>query len=538
MRIAIGSLAAVLLGVLPPATAGAQRVGASRAAERTLDIAEFEIRGSTALSQGELEAAVYPFLGPGRTLEDVEGARAALERAYSENGYQSVSVAIPRQTVRGGVVTLEVTEGRVGRLRVRGAHWFSPWDVRRYAPSLAEGTLPNFNRIVEDILVLNQIPDRKVTPALSAGAVPGTVDVDLVVEDRLPLHGSLELNNRHGRDTRPERVAGSLRYDNLFQVGHALTFDFQFAPQSNDQRALFYSRPYPDARVLSGSYLARIPGVTWFTLTASAIYQDSAVATASTTVEGTGRIAALKGVFTLPGASEVFQTVSLGLWYKEMGQMLRVGGQGLSAPITYWPVTAEYGANLSAPPNQAQVTLGLTASLRSLGSSPEQFDDRRYKASGAFILCRADLSYTRDLPVGLQAFGMVQGQYSPDPLIPSEQFSAGGDGTVRGYLTSEAVGDFGALGSLELRSPSLSRFLGEWVNEWRWHVFFDAARAWIRDPLPEQRANFQLRSVGVGTRLKLLGHLGGAADLALPLRSEGITVRYQPKVHFRVWTEF
>src|SRR6516225_769925 len=66
---------------------------APQAAPRTLDINEFRVEGCTRLTAVELEGALYPFLGPGRVLQDVEQARAALEKAYTDRGYQSVSVA-------------------------------------------------------------------------------------------------------------------------------------------------------------------------------------------------------------------------------------------------------------------------------------------------------------------------------------------------------------------------------------------------------------------------------------------------------------
>ena len=39
----------------------------------------------------------------------------------------------------------------------------------------------------------------------------------------------------------------------------------------------------------------------------------------------------------------------------------------------------------------------------------------------------------------------------------------------------------------------------------------------IDDPLPEQQSTFHLASVGAGTRLRLLGHLNGSLDFAVPL---------------------
>jgi hemolysin activation/secretion protein len=158
-----------------------------------------------------VEQAVYPYLGPGRTTEDVEQARASLEKAYQDKGFQTVSVQIPPQQVRNGVVILQVIEGKVGRLRIHGSRYFSLEQIRKQAPSMAEGTVPNFNEVTRDIVALNQLPDRRITPSLRAGVEPGTVDIDLNVKDTLPLHGSLELNDRNSPNTTSLRLNGSIR---------------------------------------------------------------------------------------------------------------------------------------------------------------------------------------------------------------------------------------------------------------------------------------------------------------------------------------
>jgi hemolysin activation/secretion protein len=59
--------------------------------------------------------------------------------------------------------------------------------------------VPNFNQVEREIVALNQWLDRRVTPTLRGGVEPGTVDVDLKVKDILPLHGSVELNNRYSQ---------------------------------------------------------------------------------------------------------------------------------------------------------------------------------------------------------------------------------------------------------------------------------------------------------------------------------------------------
>jgi hemolysin activation/secretion protein len=205
-----------------------------------VDIWEFVVDGNTVLADELVESTVMPFLGPSRTAEDVDKARAALELVYRDSGYKTVAVTIPRQSAADGVVQLKVEEGRVGHLTVVGSRFHSLDRIREGAPALAEGTVPDFDEVQKNIVALNQQADRRVTPALKAGTRPGTVDVDLVVDDKLPLHGWLELNNRYSQDTSELRSLVSLSYDNLFQRGHSLSLSFQTAPQNPDDAKVMF----------------------------------------------------------------------------------------------------------------------------------------------------------------------------------------------------------------------------------------------------------------------------------------------------------
>ncbi len=502
---------------------------AAAPAARSLDILEYRVEGTHVLPAAEVEAAVYPFLGPGRSSDDVEAARAALEKAYAAKGYQTVAVEIPQQQVKDGVVTLTVVEGKVGRLRVRGSRYFDIEAVKEAAPSLAEGTVPDFNAVSEDIIALNQIPDRKVTPSLRAGATPGTVDVDLTVEDKLPLHGSLELNNRYSADTTALRLNGMIRYDNLWQLGHSLSVSYQVAPENPK-----------DAKVFSASYLARVPDWDKVSFLVYGVNQDSDVnSLGSMDVAGRGQVIGGRAVITLPGAEGFFHTLSTGIDYKNFHETVALGGSSNDSPITYYPLTTTWSGTWQGESALTQANAGVTFHLRGLGSQPADFDNKRYKAQGDFLYFRGDLSRTQDLPENLQLFGKLQGQLSNAPLISNEQFSAGGLDTVRGYLEGEVLGDTGGLGSLELRGPSLSQWFGEAVvNEWRAYVFAEGGVLSIHQPLSEQQSSFTLGSYGIGMRGRLLDYLNGSLDLAVPLVSQSSTRAYDPRLTFRAWTEF
>lgn len=289
----------------------------------TFYVREYRVTGAAKLGALEIEKAVYPYLGPHRTPDDVESARRALESAYREAGYQTVSVLIPQQDPARGVIVLEVVEGSVSRLRVRGSKYHSLAKIRAAAPSLAENSVPNMNDVRREILALNRQADRRVKPELRPGEEPGTFEVDLIVDDDLPLHGSLELNNRYSPNTSKLRLNGALSYGNMFQLGHTLGLNFQVAPENTD-----------DSLVFSGNYLARVSDGASLMLTATR--QDSDISTlGGGSVVGRGHMAGARMLFDLPGGEGFYQSFSFGIDYKNFKEDLNVGGGVIEAPIEY-----------------------------------------------------------------------------------------------------------------------------------------------------------------------------------------------------------
>ena len=117
---------------------------------------------------------------------------------------------------------------------------------------------------------------------------------------------------------------------------------------------------------------------------------------------------------------------------------------------------------------------------------------------------------------------------------------------MRGYLQSEAIGDKGVQGTLELRSPNLGSYLGKYlgegfINDLRLVGFFDAGRSWLQGALPDQQKVYSLRSTGAGATTELFDHLYGSVYWGYALRdagSAGVTRYGTSRIQFRVWTQF
>lgn len=494
---------------------------------QTFLIREFRVVGAKALPVGAVDKALYKFTGSARTPEDVENARASLETAYHDAGYQTVSVSVPPQGVNTGVFVLQVTEATVGRLRVKGSRFYDIERIKKMAPALAEGTVPNFNDVQRDMIALNQTSDLQVTPSLAVGKTPGTVDVDLTVKDKFPLHGSVDLNNRYSANTTPLRLDASARYDNLWQLGHTIGASFQVAPQ----------RP-SDALIYTGYYIARTPSIDWVSLMLQATRQNSEVSTlGGSNSLGNGEIYGGRFLFNLPSKTGFYHSASMGVDYKDFAQDLVVGNQTISSPLTYWPVSINYNASSIGKHYETELGAGITFCFRGTGTQEAiDFDNRRYNANANFFYFRGNVAHTQKLPWDFQLFGEVQGQATANPLVDTEQFSVGGQSTVRGYLESVVTGDNAIVGTIEFRTPSLLRWLPK-GNEWRFFAFIDAGYAMFNDPLPQQTSNWTLWSYGFGTSIRLVDHINGDFFIGIPQVTQAPSEAYQPLFSFSISAE-
>ena len=509
---------------------------------RYLNVQEYRVRGSKLLSGEEIGKAVYPFLGPYRTQQHIEEAASALQAAYHSRGYQTVEVAFANPSFVRGVVFLEVRERAVGTVRVTGAKFHMPSQIRRKFASLTPGGVPNFNDVQRDTLNINAA-GLSVSPSL----IPvddETVDFEILVKDEFPLKGNISLNNRYNQDTTPLRLSGGLSYENLWQWGHTLGFSFQVAPENP-----------ADATVYSAFYT--IPMSPSWGITFSGMKQDSDISTlGGAAVVGRGEIYGIKANFDLPSelGGPFYHTMGLGLDSKHFDEDVAFAGEETKSPIDYYPMSLSYYASNTTKKGFTEGGLSAIWSFRGMGSDLIKFDNKRFRADGSFLLFKGDVSHVHDMKYGFQIMGKLQGQYTNYPLINTEQFAGGGVSTVRGYLEASALGDSGWFGTLELRSPSFlakrkptkSQDAAEIVedetdsnkNEWRLHAFLDGGRLFLNQALPDQVDLFDLMSVGLGTRINLWDHFQGSLDAAMPLRDLGTTSEGDWFVSFSLSSEF
>ncbi len=532
-----------------PASTSAPSSSSAPKPERRFDVREYVVEGNTVLDTRSIERAVYPFSGPQRTMADIESARAALEKAYSSAGYQTVYVTIPKQTVRDGTVRLKAVEAKVGELRVKSGNWTPDETVTQAVPSLKPGTVPNLNDVNKQLTALNsRSNDLQVTPQMKQGKASQTIDVDLDVKDQLAVHGGLEINNRYSRDTHQYRVQANVSYDNLWGLNHSLSGLYNVAPEDKS-----------DSEVYALTYTAPVPRSD-SKLSLTVLRSDSNVNTLGATgILGKGWSVTLAdvtplGTLSLFDSGDYFHYLQFSAAYKRFTNIVSqtsvsssTGKPEMSSdasPITYYPVSAGYNGSWHDIVDQINFELSANFAFRHLGSSQAGYDYTRFHADGNFFYLKGNASWLRNLPYGFDLYLSGEGQFANGPLISNEQFSLGGDGSVRGYLQSEGLGDKGVQGTFEVRGPNVGPYAGDWLNELRLVAFFDGGRAWLNDALPGQQSLYSFRSTGVGVTAEIFDHIHGSLYNAWPLRASagsglsGVTWYGDARMQFRVWTEF
>ncbi len=524
-------LLALLTAGLPMLSA-AQPAQTEEEAAATFDIQGFIVEGNTLLPDQPLDddpesplkgiptiqSELEGFIGANKTVDDIEKARASLEETYHKQGYPTVLVNIPEQTLENDMVRLEIIESTIRRVRITGNEYFTMENILTDMPTLRQGEVLNLPHLQEELMMVNRNADMRVEPVLTPGKDFGTVDVELKVKDSSPLHGSLELNNRNSSDTTELRLNGVIRYDNLWQEEHSVSGQFQTSPLDTDE-----------VQVISASYVLPTPWHDDHRLAFFSVWSDSNTAFGEGfQMIGSGFILGARYVMPLQPLDDFSHNISAGLDYKDFDETASFFDDDLKTPITYLPFNLTYSGVFSAESSSTQFSVGLNTSFRDMVSDQREFEVKRYHANANYIYFTAGVEHEHKLPWDMHAFIKVNGQLADQPLISNEQFSTGGMESVRGYKESSSAGDNAIHSTVELRGPDLGRTLPT-LDAVTFSalpfIFYDIAFLSVIDPLPDQEGNLTIQGAGLGLRGAVNDFLDYETDLAWALRDQGDDVK-------------
>jgi hemolysin activation/secretion protein len=516
-------------------------------------VVKFQVEGNSLLEEETIQEILRPFKGFAQQVKDMEQARLALEKSYHEAGYPTVLVVLPQQKIENGIIRLEVVESRVNTLTVSGNRFFSTDHVLSKMPSVRVGAILHEPTLRKELSGVNAHPDRNVTPILKPGEETGTVNLELKVDDRLPLHASVTGDNRGALNTPKNRIVAEVQYTNLWDLDHIVTFQTVQTPEELGEVQVYgmtYVAPLGDPRRLFSIYGSISDTSSSLAGTSLPVGGGGAVG-----IGGNSKIAGLRYSFPLDTDDGIKHLFSAGLDYIRLGKSSAdfggvLGTAVVSSPVEYLPLSLGYTGILGHHSGVSALNVGLKGYVAGVlpdgkkedfAGDPNDPDTpgNRVGSTGTFGIIHGSLDRTQFLPSDFLLTAHIDGQWANEPLIAVEQLFSGGMDTVRGYLQNEALGDMGFRTRLELMTPTYSLNFDRPVNSWlkadlRFLTFFDTAFLWVRRPQPGQREEFQLNGAGIGLRANITEYLDLQVDHGWALRDGAISESGDSFTHFVV----
>ncbi len=508
------------------------------------DIDRFKIEGNTLLKPDEIEAVLKPFTGKHREYGDVQRAIEALRQRYRTEGFSVVWVVAPEQDLDRGVVTLQVIEGRIGKITIEGNRFFDDSNIRSSLPALREEVSPRAGDISANVQLANENPAKQVDVVLRPGEKQGVVDATVDVIDVRPLKAFLTFDNTGNPQTGDFRLGAGVQHANLFNRDHVGTLNYVTSPGKWDQVSLY-----------SGSY--RLPLYSWGdSLDFIMAYSDVSAGTAQTvagplTFSGKGAVYGLRYNQLLERRGEYSHRIVYGLDYRayendcELGNFGAAGCGPAAVDVTVRPISVAYSGNWAKPGRISDFYVALSHNIPG-GANGQESDFNAARpspnggdgASSRYTILRFGASMVNAFESNWQVRAAFNAQYTSDSLVSGEQFGVAGATAVRGFLEREIVRDTGYFVNLELYSPNLTGTLVPGKGNLRGLLFFDIARA-ANNPLAgEEKQQTSIASIGAGIRWNIQRNLNIRFDLARVMDEGGSKEAGDLRGHISVYLGF
>ena len=472
----------------------------------TITVSKFNIVGSTIFSQQELEGVVAPYRGKPISFAELLQAADEITKLYSRLGYVTSGAFIPPQALEDGVVLIQIIEGSVEEIQITGLKQLNPSYIRSrlrtaIAPPLNQNTLLDALQLLQlDPLIQN------LSVELGARRRGGISILEIKVIEADLKTVQLTTDNQRSPSVGSVRRKIEFTFHNpFFGVGDRLQVGYINTEGSNSLDNLRYIIPInPRNGILSFSH----------THTESEIVEEPfdllQIESKTLNYEITYRQPILRfpneefalGLTASVQDSEVTFLEGVPFPSGADGN----GNTRISALRFFQKYTKRNNQQVFAL--HSEFSLGVDAFGASLNSGDIPDSD--------FLAWRGQGQYLRLLSEeGITLLVRTDIQLANKALVPLEQFSVGGQLSVRGYRQDTLLADNGVFASAEIRFPILS--IPDWDSTLILSPFFDFGTVWNSRGSNIKRDKSTLYSVGVSLRFNIGENFNARVDYGIPL---------------------
>ncbi|MEC4813068.1 MAG: ShlB/FhaC/HecB family hemolysin secretion/activation protein [Scytonema sp. PMC 1069.18] len=416
-------------------------------------VKKFEFVGSTVFSQEELNQVTAEFIEEPITFEQLLQAANKVTELYLKKGYITSGAYIPSQEIRSGTVTIQILEGSLEEIKVNIAKGRLNPNYVRSRIAVATSKPFNVNRLQEALQLLQLNPlIESLNAELSAGTKPGMNSLEVTVRGAKTFSVGLKLDNNRNPSVGSFERGIEISEANLLGLGDELSFAYNNTDGSNRFEGSYTLPINPHNGTLRFDYRITNNDII------ESSFRNLDIEVDSREFELTFRQPIIQTA--TPQRSQEFALSFTAARRESHSSIL-----GVDFPL--FPGADVNGETRISALNFAQEWLqrsrqDVLAARSEFSVGVGAFDAtiNSSEPDSQFFLWRGQMLY-------LRRFGEVKGkpavsptllvrsnvQLASDSLLSREQFSLGGQATVRGYRQDALLTDNGIFASVEVRLP-------------------------------------------------------------------------------------
>ncbi|MBD2732160.1 ShlB/FhaC/HecB family hemolysin secretion/activation protein [Nostoc sp. FACHB-892] len=476
----------------------------------TFTVKQFEIVGSTVFSQKKLNEVLKDFINKPITFAQLLKARSKIIEFYNQKGYITSGAYIPEQTVKNGIVQIQVVEGELEDIQITGTRRLNPNYIRSRIIANGASNPLNQKRLLESLQLLQLNPlIKSLSAKLFAGSRTNTSLLSIKITEADTFSTKIVLDNRPPPQSGSFRRQLQVKESNLLGIGDSILLTYSNTDGSNSID-VSYSLPLnPRNGTFTFRYGNRPENV---------IEKPFGILDIESTpqrYELTFRqplLQTLNQEFALGIAayhresqisSSVFEQEDVPLSLLSPGADAE-GNTRVSALRFFQDWTSRNSQEVIAARSQFSFGIGAFNATINYTDPDSRFFAWRGQAQWVRLLAPDTLLLIR---------GDVQ--LASTKLLTSEQFGLGGVNSVRRYRQDLLLRDNGALVSAELRLPILR--VPRWKGVLQFTPFVDVGTAWSNSSSRDDTNT--LAAVGLGLRWLQGSNFTAGIEWGIPLFS-------------------
>ena len=497
-----------------------QTEGAEESDELKVLIKEIVFEGNTVIDTPTLEKVTEPYRDRELTLGEMSELVDLVTITYQEKGYILARAYLPRQDIKDGVLKIGIVEGNIGKIIIAGKTHYSDRVLKRYFKKQVKHGIVNESLIERGLLFQDEIPKIKMDVTLKKSEKPGEVDVVLNTKDDSDLTFGLDLGfdsnnfgpklisrNRYGAtiNIAEHKWGSTLRLRGMMgdYIKDTLMFGANLAVPVNSYGTKVSGQFLEAGYAIGGEFEAY--GIKGTTQIHGAEISHPLLKKKNMNLGlalGWNRKRVVSELADKPSRRDRLDAGYVGLNFDNLDRYM---GKNILS-FNFYTGKIDYSEDLdSEPPNRDPI-------------EKLAFKYDRIKLEAARVQKVPFFGYTNLLVRG-------SGQYSPDRLVPVEQVSIGGYGSVRGFDPAIYIGDSGYNASAELMfaPPYFAEktIFGQRIAQMvQFSVFYDVGGVYITDftPSDDDYSSQVLQGYGAGIRLFYKDSISFTYNVGFPVR--------------------